>query len=378
MLVAIILTVIMIFNFWLLQLKTQVLADIPFALFFMLTILTYHHLKRYMMPAIVFAFIAIMIKSAGWILLVAPLAELPLLAIREKRLNMEFIKDYYPNVLIPAVVAILVLIVQLLVMHMPSSSLFYSGQFEFSSLWLTINKNAEYLMGVTQQFLNPPSHAFSSLTFLIKTGFLVLITLGIIRRIPWHIRLFDVATLAYLLLLFIYPYQASGIRFLVPVLPMLIYYAVEGTRIIQLPALKKQLIFGAGMLILLVMYANPIIRMEKKEDIVRQGPYTEAAQNIFSHIQENTGSNVVIAFAKPRVLGYFTHRHSLAPNPESNPDAVDALFTEHHVGYILTFDKLPQAALERYIEDRDVRLVYAKDGFSLYRTMEIIQDNDFN
>ncbi len=362
--VAVGLAFVLLFNHWLLQIKTQILADLPFALFFVLSIYFLQQKKRLLIPAILTISFAILIKSAGWIIPVALLIETALNFIRKRAFSW---KDEKGNLIIIASVAALLLTINKLILQIPGGTSLYANHFSISNLWGNINTSAEYLLKVTAQFMNPYNENFTAVTFILKTLFIAFMLLGMFRRIPNRVKTFDIITFAYLLLLLIYPYHAAGIRFLLPVLPVLLYYAVEGIRMLSLETKTKKAMGIGVFLVIALLYLGPAIRMEQRESQVKDGPYTKESKDLFNFIERNTLPGDVFAFAKPRVLGYFTKRHSFAPNPKSNPEKVSLLINKNSTDYILIYKTLQQPALETYVHQQQLKPVYKKNGFELYQ-----------
>lgn len=354
---------VLLFNHWLLQIKTQILADLPFALFFVLTMFFLQQRKRFLIPAILTASFAILIKSAGWILPVALLIETVLSSLKKRKFPWGNEKE---NLIIITLVTAIVLVINKLILQIPAGTSLYASHFSINNLWGNINTSAEYLMKVTAQFMNPYNEGFTAVAFILKTLFVALILLGMFRRIPNRIQTFDMITFSYLLLLLIYPYHAAGIRFLLPILPVLLYYAVEGMRMLSLEAKTKKIAGIVAFSVIALLYAGPVIRMEQREGHVKDGPYTNKSQELFSYIENNTLPGDVFAFSKPRVLGYFTKRYSFAPNPKSGPDKVANLISENKTAYILIYEKLPHPALKKFVLQQQLKPVYQKNGFELY------------
>ncbi len=363
-LVAVGLAFVLLFNHWLLQVKTQILADLPFALFFVLSIYFLQQKKRFLIPAILAVSFAILIKSAGWIIPVALLIETILNFIKTRKYSWKAEKE---NLIIPASVAILVMTINKLILQIPGGTSLYAHHFSISNLWGNINTSAEYLLKVSSQFINPYNENFTSIAFVIKTLFIALMLFGIFRRIPNRIKTFDIIAFSYLLLLLIYPYHAAGIRFLLPILPVLLYYAIEGIRMLSLETRKKKVVGILVFFVIALLYLGPVVRMEQRESQAKDGPYTKESKNLFNFIESNTLPGDVFAFAKPRVLGYFTKRHSFAPSPKSHPAKVSKLIKENKTDYILIYDKLPHPGLEAFVIQQQLKPVYRKNGFKLYR-----------
>lgn len=99
----------------------------------------------------------------------------------------------------------------------------------------------------------------------------------------------------YLMLIIVYPYASSGLRFIYPVLPFLIIYLAKGIQTIYHFITSKDnsftlltIIFSLSILLSLRMFFSLP---------TADGPYSIDAHSAFNYIQTNTPDNSVVLFS---------------------------------------------------------------------------------
>lgn len=112
----------------------------------------------------------------------------------------------------------------------------------------------------------------------------------------------------YLMLIIVYPYASSGLRFIYPVLPFLIIYLAKGIQTIYHFITSKDnsftlltIIFSLSILLSLRMFFSLP---------TADGPYSIDAHSAFNYIQTNTPDNSVVLFSRARALNLYAERKS--------------------------------------------------------------------
>jgi hypothetical protein len=133
----------------------------------------------------------------------------------------------------------------------------------------------------------------------------------------------DVHLVAYLLLsyaLFILWPDQQGIRFLFPLLPLLVYFAYRGMEAASFALTERHrrlgLWFTRGFwLVIAAAFAWTSLGLARDNLAGGRGPYGSVFDPIslemFEFVKSNTSAESVIAFYKPRALRLFTDRDSL-------------------------------------------------------------------
>jgi hypothetical protein len=130
-----------------------------------------------------------------------------------------------------------------------------------------------------------------------------------------------------LLLIFFFGYLGAmvfwpewqGVRFMFPILPLFVYFAIQGIRflILKLPENFQRVGMGISYAFWLVMIgiflfisgarAFSNLREERKIN----GPFDPYSSEMFAFIREETPKDSVIIFFKPRAMHLFTDRDSI-------------------------------------------------------------------
>jgi hypothetical protein len=148
--------------------------------------------------------------------------------------------------------------------------------------------------------------------------FIVLFFLGLAARLKADL-LFVIYTALYLIVLWTWP-EWQGYRFLFPMLPFFIYFAIQGikvtfTRIDE----NKNSLFQTGayiyLLLIVILFAynagtNAFINLRDHREI--NGPFDPFSLEAYDFIKTNTSTDSVIVFFKPRAMRLMTDRNSLA------------------------------------------------------------------
>lgn len=156
---------------------------------------------------------------------------------------------------------------------------------------------------------------------IILSGFIF----GAIIRLRRGLISYDFFFVFLFAILLVFPgYQ--GTRYLLPVLPIVFWYILEGfDRIVGL--LKRDwLQRGIPVMILagmLIYYGNIYVNFFPRPMEAIENPKT---QELFHFIQTETDPKDVVLFFKPRVMALFTQRKSVViPVPDPNHDTIDRM-----------------------------------------------------
>ena len=111
---------------------------------------------------------------------------------------------------------------------------------------------------------------------------------------------------------------SQGIRYLLPVLPFLIYYAFLAVMAIKIPNIIKIRNTSTSLFCLAIFLLYAPYISAKKDQIIEAGISSPQAIELWSYINDKTGPDDTFLFAKPRVLSLLTERNASAY--PSNPD----------------------------------------------------------
>ena len=166
----------------------------------------------------------------------------------------------------------------------------------------------DYLIGLSQVFANPISNQFRHLAW---APFVVLAAVGVWTKIR-RIGLTFVDLYCAVLLAVLCVYWLSNTRYLLPVLPIFLCYAVQGAQVVieRMPERYRQgTCLAAGAALLLAPALNLAgIRSFRYDTLVE----TPAFQQLCDQMSTKTGPHDYVLFWSPRVLALYTDRPASA------------------------------------------------------------------
>ncbi len=180
--------------------------------------------------------------------------------------------------------------------------------------------SATSLLKNTETYFALPAQFFDSLPQpAILYGFLLPFFLGgailNYKRDP-HLLIYFILSNA---LFVVWPEQ-QGIRFIFPILPLLVYFAYQGMTATSFALTEKYQRLGLWLtrgfwLVIIAVFAWTSFTFARDNLAQGRGPYGNVFDPIsiemFEFVKSNTPADSVIAFYKPRALRLFTDRDSL-------------------------------------------------------------------
>ena len=304
-----ILLAIFALNPLLLSFPNYILSDIPFLFFSTLSLLlidrfcrktsssSQHLLRRFIIGIVLF--FTFFIRTSGLILFLSFFAY-ELLA---KPRKITFLR------ILPYFSFFLFFIISFLFLPNGEKShlLFYKDISQ-----ITIRQNIEYYAILGSSFFRRTPNALA-IYYLISLFFFM----GIVKKCRENL-LFIIYSIFTLALYIFWPFQ-QGIRFLFSILPIFIYFAIEGTKAVfsYFPLQKTgwgRVIHSGFWLFIIFSFATASVPSAKRvfaSKPIAKGPYDEVSSEMFQYITQNTSSDSIIAFYKPRVMRLRTGRDAL-------------------------------------------------------------------
>ncbi|MBN1449847.1 MAG: hypothetical protein JW963_02445 [Anaerolineales bacterium] len=303
------------FNPELLRFLDNIASDIPFLLFSTLALLLadlYTHetraKRRLWLAALtgVAIFVATFVRTQGLVLLGSVLLFQGIRFLGQRAQRRQLVTD---SLIILAAFGVLWGISALVFPGGQSSYLaLYAG---FSPDTLTGNVVA-YSQVFGEFFATLPGQA------LFFGMFVVLFFIGLAARFKADL-LFVLYAALYLIVLWTWP-EWQGYRFLFPMLPFFIYFAVQGMRVtLEKAGENQKAILQKGayayLLLIVVLFAynsgsNAYANLRAGREI--NGPFDPYSLETYDFIKNNTPPDSVIVFFKPRAMRLMTERASLA------------------------------------------------------------------
>lgn len=316
---SILLISIFAFNPYLIDFQNNLLSDIPFLFFSTLAILLIdgsiqesEHIPDSPVNNLIlgiFIFLAAFIRTTG-ILLIPTLLVCHLIAIFLHRKKIKEHPRILVGYLIPYIVFGCLWLVSSIILPAGDSSYFLEfASFNFLG---SLKGNLIYYFLLAQEFLTGAT--FPDVIYGFLLAFLMI---GIIVRIKedYLFMIYSVITIG---TLFNWPSQ-QGLRFIFPILPFFIYFSFQGMKTALSEAIKQHHVFGTtltywfwiAMLLIFAVHSGQIVRANFAVDRQMEGPFDPYSQDMFKFVRNDTPSNSVIVFAKPRAMRLMTDRNAI-------------------------------------------------------------------
>lgn len=359
--IALIVAVGITYHTTLLFFKREVMADIPFALFALLGLIMLD--KKKWLLAGLSMLIAVLTKSIGVSLLLATGFILFWQQSKSSDRSLRSIARKPISKLLALVGASYFLVNN--VVFQTASSEGYSNVWSNFELTTVVSNNFNYYFEFLRWFL------FDSIsektTGTVATGiFLVLSLIGWIITSIKKLGAFEAWFPIYILVLLAYPYHASGLRFLLPIIPLLFLYTAT--------------IFGSlnsklrPALVLLV--AIPFLfTYQRSTDLIKDwpesvdGPQSASVVAMFDFVKNETEPESAFLFNKPRVLALYTDRASIGNGRYQSQESLINQLDSIPVDYLIHADALWNPGLDTLLQEQKTRteLVYDSLGFKVFR-----------
>ncbi len=316
---AFLLTLMFALNPEVFKLKLEILPSFPFLALLYLIFLNFQGKQRKGLVILaILTGILISIRNVGWVTYLAILAHLFVPWIRKPKITAFLNMSGFA-----LIVPIVDLAIKWLVFGSSSSDnlSWYSHAFHLDN-WSVLWVRMLYYYDQLLTFFKPSLLGVSGL--IVGKMMIVLMFMGWVYRIyqkQWTLG--DTFTLGYGIVLILYE-GVSGIRFLIPVLPVILIYWVNGIRLIVLKLdealFDKIRIVAVTTFLLVCLPGTWTIFLNSRTPI--PGPDIPSSQEAFTYVQNTLSVHEATVFHKPWVLHYYTGRTSMAINPKNGKEGL--------------------------------------------------------
>src|SRR5215831_1141346 len=186
-----------------------------------------------------------------------------------------------------------------------------------SAFVLVLLKNAYlYTWTLATFWDNAHSKIIRDVIFLVISSFALLAYFIHWRKRP---RIYEIVLPLYLMLVILWP-NPGGDRYLIPVFPLYVCYALEGIAIVGTWARSFQPRLVATCLTCLILVCYTAQFAASDFGPFREGVTAPEAAALFSFVRSSTNPNDIFIFRRPRAFALYTDR-SAAVYPEPNHSA---------------------------------------------------------
>ncbi|HWY12927.1 MAG TPA: hypothetical protein VN026_16450 [Bacteroidia bacterium] len=290
--------------------KNDIVSDLPFAAFVLLFFILYLSDNKKIWMLILCGFVlafAIEIRYVGWVLFIALILEtiykicVKYFRHKQHKVDWNFIKHEI------WIVGSVLVFYGIFYMLFPQKIIYYPNP-KAHTLFETISLNANYNYATLKYFFSCFDEGF--LNYLVSYGIIFTALIGML------IFIFKPDQLKPTILLFffsgiivsvlIHPYTDTGFRLLLPIIPLVLFFAAYALFIIlAIVPYKQYVVFCLGLLVLFCYKQHSLYVFKTGKNII-PGPYTFESAAAFLFIKNNVPKDASIMFSKPRALTYFT------------------------------------------------------------------------
>lgn len=155
---------------------------------------------------------------------------------------------------------------------------------------------------------------------IIKCFTMVSFGIGFIVTIKNKITILHLSLIFYSLFLFFYPYNGDTIKYLIPVLPLIIYFMIEGIFVVlkKVEFRKEVLIIICLSIVLLSNSKTVWLAINHHHKNI--GPYDRTVLEDFKKIKTQVGLNESVAFGKPFLINLLGDRDSYFLSEKNHND----------------------------------------------------------
>lgn len=255
--------------------------------------------------------------------------------------------------------------------HSIQNFTWYSTYFVSEKILQTIQNNLGFYLNVLKLFFEQEIWAWANV--LIKDFALIMFLLGLINKLKRKFNLMDLFFLIYISVILIYPYQDASIRFLLPIIPIVFIYIIEGIHsiILNINFLREKL--SVTFLIIVILSNSINVRnIIEKGDSKIYGANGIESQESFSAIKHFVSEKDVICFAKPLALHFYTERKTISTEKYDNITKLKCRMKEFNAKYLLICTDKNQKAVFFENLPSDIHLssdftnIWSNQAFSLY------------
>jgi dolichyl-phosphate-mannose-protein mannosyltransferase len=211
----------------------------------------------------------------------------------------------------------------------------------------TVARNAvAYLRALSDIWDNGYTDLGRKAVFVVTAGLAVYGYRRALRLGPTAVEIFP---WLYIVPVIVWPAN-QGTRFLIPLIPFYLYYCMLGIRGLNVPLQARRRVIVALGVVVALLYGG-------KYSMMRFGPLadgvaTPESVELFEFVKQATPPEAVFVFSRPRALALFTDRRASAPVVADDPCRLWQYFAEIGADYVITGPPASNeeaAYLERFV-----------------------------
>lgn len=362
-LVALFTTLVIAYNPMLLNFKTEIMSDLPFTFFSMLSIYLLHKKETFWLSLLIGILIgfSIHIRSIGVVLVIA------LCLTSVLRNGFSILKNKQSLFIISS--TIITFLALTLIFNCNSS---YPLLSKDKSLWTTINNHTSYTFESLQFFFHQYYTAdYLYIGIIASSSLIVFSLLGFLLALKTNYKAFiTIYSALFIAIVVSYRFSDAGLRFFYPLLFFIFLFAIQGFKVVIKPILTiNKWIPIVSSILILFFYSFEIRKMIDSKDVVYDGPQSIQSKMAFDFIQKNISKKSILAFEKPRVLALYLACNSVALTGNINNNELIKEIKKFKVNYILISNKISEVSTKQFTETDTThcKLLFNNEEFKFYK-----------
>jgi hypothetical protein len=379
-LISIILVAAFVYNPYTLKFKTEIMSDIPFSLLLLGCIMMYQNEKPFTYIKSILLMLCIgfliSIRNIGIVFLFALVLDslINLYCNRNRYKQKEF---NYKNVLTLVVIALgglsIYVLLNKVIFKASGEGIFaYSYLLDFERLWYFIRLNLSNYMLELRAFLAGwyDYEPGQFIGFLSGSMLFTFVVLGMIKKLTEKIDFMTIFTVVYLTAIVVYPFTKAGFRLLLPLIPYLLFYCVQGISSINIKSgLKPNMLAIMLAAVLLLSYQKGLSNIFVNEKKVLQGPLDGSGKEAFYYVKKNTPADARFNFVRARAFALYAARECMSHRPNQSLAEIDRSNNKFGVDYILINNEISDDSIKAYVKihENHWNQVWSNDKYSLYK-----------
>jgi hypothetical protein len=358
-------TLIIAYNPMMLDFKTNILSDLPFAFFSLLSLYLIDKEEKIWLAVLTGCVIAFTahIRSIG-LILVGVLIIYKLFHTR-KTLNSNPYKF-----LIMSLASFLVLYIGMKLVFPCDTN--YPELFTSEGIWANLNKQTSYNIDWLDNFLDSYEiKNYYYITVIASSSLIAFSFIGLIKF--WKTERTSpifIYTLLYVLILISFPYGDAGLRFLFPILTLIFLFSIEGMKIsfsaLQMRGNILAVLFGA---LILFSYHEKIENILENTKSIVEGPQKPEVQKMFEYMNQNLEPGTIVGFDKPRALALYTNMRSVVINTQQEKADIKKEVDKFKIQFMLIDDIFTDQKIKDFVNSDNSysMLIYSVNELRLYK-----------
>jgi hypothetical protein len=377
-LISILLVTVFVYNPFTLNFKMEIMSEFPFSFLLLCCVLMYQRIKPFTyVKSIVLALslgFLISIRNIGMVLVFTMVLDgfINLVRNREKVKRKQF---DYKNAVYPVLIAIgglaIYILLNKVIFDAESNGLFaYPYLFDLGKMEYFIRLNLSNYMSDLRFFFERWNDEWKFVTIFSGSMIFAFIVLGMIKKMTERFDFIDRLLLLYFAMIIIYPFPHAGFRLLLPLVPFLLFYAVEGVKCINIQLRLKPNVLAILMAaILLFSYKKELTGIFDHQKSTLTGPQDGTSREAFNYIIHNTAADARFDFIRARAFALYTDRKCMSHGPNQTSADIDRSIRKYGVSYILINDEISDDSVRTFVKiyEKDWSPMWSNSKYALYR-----------